>query len=138
MNRGIIIGNLTSDPRMINTSTGKLVAKATVAVNERYKDSRTGDFKEITSFIDISAWSRTAERLSEECKKGTKVFVSGRIRTSEYVDKEGNNRKGFEIQVDEFYSLARSAKNEDGDRSGVEHSGSPKEEEYSIEDEIII
>jgi single-strand DNA-binding protein len=135
MNKSILIGNLTSDPRMINTSTNKLIARFTVAVNLRYKDSRSGEYKEFVDYIDISAWGKLAEKVNDECKKGTRVFISGRIKTSEYVDKDGNNRKGFEVQADEIHALARSSKGETRDDS---HQQEENNEDYSIEDEIII
>ena len=90
LNRVQLIGYLGKDPESKFTPTGKKVTQFSVAISNRWK-SREGDTKEYTEWVNIEAWGRLGEVCSEYLKKGSLVFVEGRLKTDKYEDK-GENR----------------------------------------------
>src|SRR5580658_1609500 len=116
-NRVILVGNLTRDPEMRYTQSGKGVAKFTLAVNNPRN-------KEETTFVDIVAWDRLGETCNTYLKKGSNTLVEGRLVIRSYDDKDGNKRKATEVVIDNMQMLgARSDRagsdfNEGGDNGG--------------------
>ena len=99
LNRAILMGRLTKDPEMRQTSNGVEVTTFTLAVNRNY--SKTGNPQ--TDFIDIVAWRQTAKFAYQYFNKGQLVAVDGQIETRTYTDRNGANRKAFEIVADQVY-----------------------------------
>lgn len=92
VNKVILVGNLGKDPEIKYTPTGTPVAKFTLATNENYKD-KSGQWQERTEWHNIVAWERLAEVVGEYTKKGSKLYVEGRIQTSSWDDKETGQKK---------------------------------------------
>ena len=90
LNRVQLIGYLGKDPESNYTPTGKRVAQFSVAISNRWK-SREGDAKEYTEWVNIEAWGRLGEICQEYLKKGSLIFVEGRLKTDRYEEK-GENR----------------------------------------------
>ena len=90
LNRVQLIGYLGKDPEGKFTPTGKKVAQFSVAISNRWK-SRDGEAKEFTEWVNIEAWGRLGEICQEYLKKGSLVFVEGRLKTDRYEEK-GENR----------------------------------------------
>jgi single-strand DNA-binding protein len=86
LNRVQLIGYLGKDPESKFTPTGKKVTQFSVAISNRWK-SKEGDSKEYTEWVNIEAWGRLGEICSEYLKKGSLVFVEGRLKTDRYEDK---------------------------------------------------
>ena len=86
LNRVQLIGYLGKDPESKFTPTGKKVTQFSVAISNRWK-SREGDSKEYTEWVNIEAWGRLGEVCNEYLKKGSLVFVEGRLKTDRYEDK---------------------------------------------------
>jgi single-strand DNA-binding protein len=86
-----MIGNLGADPEVKFTPSGKAVAIFNMAINERWKDAATGDWKESTEWVRIVCWEGLAEIVKEFCKKGSPVFVAGKMRTRSW-EKEGGEK----------------------------------------------
>lgn len=97
-NRVILVGNLTRDPEIRYTQSGKAVTKFTLAVNNPRN-------KEETTFVDIVAWDRLGETCNTYLKKGTNTLVEGRLVIRSYDDKDGNKRKATEIVIDNMQML---------------------------------
>ena len=95
MNSVHIIGNLTRQPELRFTQSGKAVANMTVAVSDRFN-------KENTYFFDVVVWNKTAELCAEWLDKGKKVGVTGRLTTRTYETQDGQKRKVVEIVADEI------------------------------------
>ena len=89
LNRVQLIGYLGKDPESKFTPTGKKVTQFSVAISNRWK-SKDGDSKEYTEWVNIEAWGRLGEVCSEYLKKGSLVFVEGRLKTDKYEDKGEN------------------------------------------------
>jgi single-strand DNA-binding protein len=104
----ILVGNLTRDPEMRYTQSGKGVAKFTLAVNNPRN-------KEETTYVDIVAWDRLGETCNTYLKKGSSTLVEGRLVIRSYDDKDGNKRKATEVVIDNMQMLsARGAGGEGG------------------------
>ena len=92
-NRVILAGNLTRDPEIRYTQSGKAVTKFTLAVNNPRN-------KEETTFVDIVAWDKLGETCNTYLKKGTNALVEGRLVIRSYEDKDGQKRKATEVVID--------------------------------------
>lgn len=94
-----IMGRLTRDPELRRTSTGAACASFTVACD---RDYRTGG-ERVTDFIDVVAWNKTAEFVCSYFKKGSPIFVEGRLQLRDWNDKDGNKRRTAEIKAERLY-----------------------------------
>ncbi|HMF89832.1 MAG TPA: single-stranded DNA-binding protein [Candidatus Angelobacter sp.] len=92
VNKVILIGNLGKDPEIKYTPSGVPVAKFSLATNERYKD-KAGEWQDRTEWHNIVAWQRLAEIVGEYVKKGSKIYVEGRLQTSSWEDKQSGEKK---------------------------------------------
>ncbi|MDL1912619.1 single-stranded DNA-binding protein [Chloroflexi bacterium CFX6] len=90
LNRVQLIGYLGKDPESKYTSTGKKVAHFSVAVTQRWKTG--GEAKEYTEWVNIEAWGRLGEVCQEYLKKGSLVYLEGRLKTDKYEDKGGETK----------------------------------------------
>lgn len=97
-NRVILVGNLTRDPEIRYTQSGKGVTKFSLAVNNPRN-------KEETTFVDIVAWDRLGETCNTYLKKGSNCLVEGRLVIRSYDDKDGNKRKATEVVIDNMQML---------------------------------
>ncbi len=86
LNRAQLIGRLGKDPESKFTPTGKKVAHFSVAASNRWK-SKEGDAKEYTEWVNVEAWGRLGEVCQEYLKKGSLIFIEGRLKTDRYEDK---------------------------------------------------
>ena len=102
--KAIITGNLTRDPELRNTTTGKSVCGFGVAVNRSYRDA-SGEQRDEVSFFDCSAWGPIGETIAKYAKKGSAVLVSGRLNQRSWEDKNGGKRSSVEIVVEDFNFL---------------------------------
>jgi len=92
VNKVILIGNLGKDPEVKYTPQGTAVAKLTLATNERYKD-KEGQWQDRTEWHNVVLWQRLAEIAGEYLKKGSKVYIEGRLQTRSWDDKQTNQKK---------------------------------------------
>jgi single-strand DNA-binding protein len=106
----MIAGRLTRDPDMRYTQKGLGVCSFDVAVNRRYKDAATGEWKDDTTYVPVTVWGPMGEKCKERAKKGVPVHVEGRLSNSEYTDKTGQKRKVMRIVAKrvQFLSVATS------------------------------
>ena len=103
INRVCVSGNLTRDPEVKSTAGGSCVMKLGVAVNDRAKNQRTGEWEDRPNFIDCTMFGARAESVSRFLAKGAKVCVEGRLRQSSWEDREtGAKRSRVEVIVDEL------------------------------------
>ena len=112
INKAIVSGNLTRDAELRSTAGGMSVANFSIAVNERMKNSQTGEWEDRPNFLDCTMFGKRAESLSKYLLKGTKVAVEGRLRWSQWENKDGEKRAKVEIVVDEVELMAGREKAE--------------------------
>jgi len=124
-----IIGNLTNDPELRFTPSGAAVANFTVASTPRTFDKQSNEWKDgDTLFMRCSVWRDAAENVAESLQRGTRVLVSGRLRSRSYENKEGAKVTVVEMEVDEVgpslrYATAKVAKTSRGGGGGGGFSG---------------
>lgn len=105
-----VIGNLTSDPELRFTPSGSAVANFTIASTPRTFDRQSNEWKDgETLFLRASIWREAAENVAESLTKGTRVIVSGRLKSRTYDTKEGEKRTVMELEVDEIGPSLRYA-----------------------------
>ncbi|KVT75728.1 single-stranded DNA-binding protein [Burkholderia territorii] len=121
VNKVIIVGNLGADPEVRYLPSGDAVANVRVATTDRYKDKASGDYKEMTEWHRISFFGRLAEIASEYLKKGSSIYVEGRIRTRKWQGQDGQDRYSTEIVADQMQMLG--GRNGGGRGDGGGHSG---------------
>lgn len=103
-----ICGNVTRQPELKYTPSGQSNVRFGVAVNRRWQDKASGDWKEETSFFDVVCWRDLAENVAQSVDKGTRVVVTGRLEQRSY-EKDGQNRSVVEIIADEVGPSLRFA-----------------------------
>ncbi|MET3370611.1 UNVERIFIED_CONTAM: single-strand DNA-binding protein [Jeotgalibacillus campisalis] len=105
-----VIGNLTNDPELRFTPSGSAVANFTIASTPRTFDRQANEWKDgETLFLRASVWREAAENVAESLTKGTRVIVSGRLKSRSYETKEGEKRTVIELEVDEIGPSLRYA-----------------------------
>ncbi|PYX93995.1 MAG: single-stranded DNA-binding protein [Acidobacteria bacterium] len=92
VNKVILLGNLGKDPEVKYTPQGTPVAKLALATNERFKD-KSGEWQDRTEWHNVVLWQRLAEIAGEYLKKGSKVYIEGRLQTRSWDDKQTNQKK---------------------------------------------
>lgn len=105
VNKVILVGNLGADPEVRYLPSGDAVANIRLATTDRYKDKASGDFKEMTEWHRVSFFGRLAEIVSEYLKKGSSVYIEGRIRTRKWQAQDGTDRYSTEIVADQMQML---------------------------------
>lgn len=105
VNKVIIVGNLGRDPETRYMPNGEAVANITVATTESWKDKTTGDKKELTEWHRVIFYRKLAEIVSQYLKKGSQVFIEGRLQTRKWNDKDGIERYTTEIIADTMQML---------------------------------
>ena len=106
VNNVLLIGNLGRDPEIRRLESGAAVAKFSVATNENYKD-KNGEWQTITEWHNIVAWRGLAERAERDLKKGSMVYVEGKLTTRKWQDKEGKDQYTTEVLALMLRSLER-------------------------------
>ena len=108
VNKVILVGRLGRDPETRYTGSGQAVANFSMATDESYKD-RNGERQKRTEWHKIVVWGKQAEIAQQYLKKGSLVFIEGRIQSREWQDKEGQKRTSFEIVANSFRMLGGRA-----------------------------
>lgn len=126
VNKVILVGRLGRDPETRYTSGGQAVANFSIATDESFKD-RNGERQKRTEWHKIVVWGKQAEIAQQYLKKGSLLFVEGRIQSREWQDKEGNKRTSFEIVANNFRMLGGRSESAMGAGAGASagSSGDP-------------
>jgi len=116
VNKVIVVGNLGNDPETRYMPSGSAVTNMTVATNESWKDKQTGEQKERTEWHRVAMFGRLAEIAAEYLRKGSQVYIEGKLRTRKWQGQDGQDRYTTEIIADEMQML--------GGRGGAGGGGS--------------
>jgi single-strand DNA-binding protein len=121
VNKVILIGNLGADPEIRHLENGVTVANFNLATTEYFKDKQTGERREQTEWHRVVAWRWLGETAEKYLKKGSKVYIGGKLRTRKW-EKDGIERYTTEVVADEMTLLDRPS----GDRSSQQYgAGAP-------------
>lgn len=118
LNKVMLIGRLGRDPETRYTQSGTAVTNINVATSEKWKDKNSGEQQERTEWHRIVAFGRTAEIMSVCLRKGSQVFIQGKLQTRKWEDKDGNDRYTTEILVDNYGGLIMLGDGKGGGKGG--------------------
>ena len=105
VNKVIIVGNLGNDPEVRYSNSGAAIANISVATSDNWKDKNTGERQERTEWHRIVMFNRLGEIAGEYLKKGSKVYIEGKLQTRKWQDQQGNDRYSTEIVADQMQML---------------------------------
>ena len=124
VNKVILVGNLGADPETRYMPNGDAVANIRLATTESWKDKASGEKKEITEWHRVVFYRKLAEIVGQYLKKGSAVYVEGRIRTRKWQDKEGQERYTTEIEANEMQMLGGRQNSASSSGGETEYGGS--------------
>jgi single-strand DNA-binding protein len=113
VNKVILVGRLGRDPEIRYTSGGQAVANFSMATDESFKD-RNGVQQKRTEWHRIVAWAQKAEFAQKYLKKGSLIYIEGKIQSREWQDKEGQKKTSYEIIASDFRFIGGSGRSEGG------------------------
>ncbi len=114
INKVILVGNVGIDPEVRTTESGVKVARVRLATTERLFDRQTNETKELTEWHTITLWRGLADVVDRFVRKGSQLYIEGRLRTREWVDKDNIKRYTTEILADDMKLLGRRGDNMQG------------------------
>jgi single-strand DNA-binding protein len=122
INKVIIVGNLGQDPETRYMPSGKAVTNLRIATSESWKDKQTGEQREQTEWHSVVMYDRLAEIAAEYLRKGSQVYIEGKLRTRKWQDKEGRDRYTTEVISNEMQMLGSRG----GGGAGTESRSEPR------------
>ena len=117
INRVVLTGNLTRDPELRRTQSGMAIMSFGLAVNDRRKNSQTGEWEDYANFIDCTMFGNRGEALSNILTKGMKVAIEGKLRWSQW-ERDGQKRSKIEVIVDEIDFMSQRQGGQGGYQGG--------------------
>ncbi len=127
INKVIIVGNLGQDPETRYMPSGSAVTNFTVATNESWKDKQTGEQRDRTEWHRVAMFNRLAEIAAEYLRKGSQVYIEGKLRTRKWQGQDGNDRYTTEIIADEMQMLGGRGDGGGGSFGGSRGGGKPSQ-----------
>ncbi|CAH1000657.1 Single-stranded DNA-binding protein [Neolewinella maritima] len=116
INRVTLVGRLGADPEIRTLANGTMVARLRMATTENYRD-RAGQWQEETQWHDVVVWRHLAERAQKYCRKGSLVYLEGKLTHRKWEDKDGNSRKSTEV-VGAMFRLLDGKREQDTGQDG--------------------
>ena len=126
LNKVLLMGNLTRDIEMRNLPSGMAVAAFGLAVNRKWKNQQ-GEQQEEVTFIDLEAFGKPAEVMNQFLRKGSGVFIEGRLQLDQWTDKEGNKRQKMKVVVNEFQFIDGKPADQGHSQQPPQRQGKPQE-----------
>ncbi len=111
LNHVILIGNLTRDPQLRQIPSGTSVADLGLATNEHYRTSN-GEIAETTCFVDIVTWGKQAESCNKYLRKGSAIFVEGKLQLDQWQTGDGKKRSRLRVKADRVRFLSKNSDSE--------------------------
>ncbi|OUU79612.1 MAG: single-stranded DNA-binding protein [Gammaproteobacteria bacterium TMED78] len=137
INKVILVGTLGADPKTSAMPSGSAVTNLSIATNESWKDKETGEQQDRTEWHRIAFFNRLAEIAAEYLKKGSQIYIEGKLRTRKWQDKDGNDRWTTEIIANELQMLGGRSSNvgempeDQAEQDSVESSKSSSSEDFN-------
>ena len=127
-NKVIVAGNLTRDPELRYTSTGRAVARISLAVNRKWRDPESGESKEEVTFVDVDAWGKQGEVIGQYLKKGRPILIEGRLKLDTWEDKQTQQKRSrLGVVLESFTFLDSGNTREGGGGGGGFESAAPRQ-----------
>ncbi len=125
LNKVMLIGNLTRDPEMRHTPSGKVVSELGLAINRTWSNDQ-GQKQEETTFVDVTVWGKQAEVIQQYVTKGSPIYIEGRLQLDTWDDKTSGQKRSKMRVICENFQFLPSAKNNAG-ATGGEYSERPQQ-----------
>lgn len=125
LNKVMLMGNLTRDPELRYLPSNTPVVGLGIAINRRWRNQQ-GEQQEETTFVECEAFGRTAEVINQYLRKGSPIFIDGRLKLDQWQDKEGNNRSKLKVVVDQFQFIDSRENRAGADNSEGAAGGAPR------------
>ena len=136
-NKMIIVGNLGRDPELRYTAQGTPVCSFSMATNEHLKD-KNGEMQDHTTWFRVTLWNRLAETASQYLQKGRQVYIEGRLRVEEYIDRDGKPRHSLEVFATDMQFIGTRGDDAQHERAAsAGASAGPGESQPDLSDEDI-
>jgi len=119
-NKIILVGNLGRDPELRYTPQGTAVCSFSVATSEKKRD-KGGDMQDVTTWFKVTLWDKKAETASKYLTKGSQIYIEGRLRIEEWVDRDGKNRQTLEVHGTDMQFIGTARGSEYGSDTGGDH-----------------
>ena len=126
LNKVILIGNVGNDPEVKYFDGGSVVARVSLATNETYTN-KNNERVEQTEWFRVEFWNEQAKTIEKYLKKGSQLYVEGRLRTETYTDKEGKERFSLGVRAQTFQFIG--SKQDDGSGSGGQYESAPRQQQ---------
>jgi single-strand DNA-binding protein len=137
VNKAIIVGNLGQDPDIRYTASGAAIANISIATSESWKDKESGKQQEKTEWHRVVFFGKLAEIVAEYLKKGSQVYVEGKLQTRKWQDKDGNDKYTTEIVANEMQMLGgRAASVEPSAHDKAKADGYAPEKKEFVDDDV--
>jgi single-strand DNA-binding protein len=139
VNKVILIGNLGADPEVRSLENGAKLGRFSIATSETYTDKVTGERRENTDWHNIVVWRNLADIAERYLRKGTKVYVEGKLKTRSWVDESGTTKYATEVVADNFTMLsARSEMDNMGNSQQAPYpSNQPQQEPKKLPEDLL-
>jgi len=134
LNRVTLIGNLGADPEFRATPQGTSICTLSIATSESYKD-RNGEWKEITDWHKVVLWEKLADMAHEHLKKGSKVYIEGRLKTRTY-EKDNIKRYITEVIAQNLIIGVKDTESTKSNEYGSESEHLPSDSSFSVDDDV--
>ena len=139
INKVIIVGNLGKDPEIKYTASGATVVNITVATSESWNDKQTGEKVEKTEWHRVVAFQKLADIMAAWLKKGSQVYIEGKLQTRKWQDQSGADRYSTEIVADKMQMLGSKGEsnpepNKQGFRKPVDARNEPTQDDFADDD----
>jgi single-strand DNA-binding protein len=128
VNKVILVGNLGQEPEVRYATNGDAVVNLSLATTSKWKDKATGQMKEETEWHRVSIFGKAAEVAGQYLKKGSAVYVEGKIKSKKYTDKQGIERTAFEITCENFQMLGGKTS---ADKTVPKQSAKPADDSFT-------
>lgn len=125
VNKCILVGNLGKDPELRYTADSKAVANITIATSEQWKNKQTGENESKTEWHRVVAFGRLAEIMGEHLKKGSQVYIEGKIQTRKWRDQQDQDRYTTEVVANDMQMLGGRGDNQSG---GQQQGSQPQQQ----------
>lgn len=138
LNKVLLMGNLTRDPELKYTASNMAVCKFGLAINRTWYNKQTNEKQEDVTFVDLTAFGKTGEAISQYMSKGRPLFIEGRLNLNQWEDQEGNKRSKLDVIVESFQFLGGRDDGE-GNAGGPPQSrsrtGPPQPDAHDVSDD---
>lgn len=136
VNKVVLVATLGKDPEVRYGQSGNAMANVTMATSEQWKDKQTGEKKEKTEWHRVVFFNRLAEIVAEYLKKGSQVYIEGKLQTRKWTDKEGNDKYTTEIVANEMQMLGGRQDNNQGQQQAAPQQQQSAPQQDNFDDDV--